>query len=145
MEVKVLEERENVFFKRKDVKLELVHHGSPTPSKQEVEKIIAEKFKTTPDHVLIDYIFGKTGIGESIVKAKIYKERVKKPEEKKPKEEPKPEERPAEEAKPKEEKKPEEKTTEETKQETEEEKPVEEEAKHEEKKEEGEKVETQTS
>lgn len=83
----MIEERENVFFKRKDVKVELIHHGSPTPSKVEVERIIAEKFGTTPEHVLVDYIFGKVGIGESVVKAKIYEEKIKKPKEEKPEEE----------------------------------------------------------
>jgi len=98
MEVKVIEEKDNVFLGRKDVKLEIIHHGQATPSMKKVEEIICEKFNTEPEKIIIRYIFTKTGIGESIVSVQIYNRKVreiKKEEEQKEGEEAK-EEAPAE-------------------------------------------------
>lgn len=100
-EIKILEKKNNVFFERKDLKIKIIHHGKPTPSKEEVEKIIADKFKTTPEHIIVNYIFSESGIGESLVKAEIYKKKIEKPK----KEKVKPEEKPSEGVTEKEEKK----------------------------------------
>jgi len=92
MDIKVLEEKDNILFNRKDLKLEIKHHGMPTPKKEEIVKEVALKHSVPEDHILIEYIFNKKGIGESIARVKIYKEKVivkaKKVKEK-PKEQPK--------------------------------------------------------
>ena len=80
MEIEIIEERENVFFKRKDVKVLLKHEKAPTPSKEEVKKLLAEKYGVDVEQVHIDYIFGRTGKAESIAKVKILKEKPVKEE-----------------------------------------------------------------
>ncbi|MEM7824986.1 MAG: hypothetical protein QXO27_03365 [Candidatus Aenigmatarchaeota archaeon] len=89
MEMITVEERENPFFKRLDVKLKLNHQGMPTPSKAELIKELAKKYGVDESQVVIDYIFSVTGIGESSAKVKILKEKPKvvKPKEEKEKSE----------------------------------------------------------
>lgn len=82
MEVAVTEEKENVFFNRKEVKLVVKHEKAATPSKEAIKKALAEKYGVDPEQVLVDYIFSKAGLPESIVKAKILKEKPKKEEKK---------------------------------------------------------------
>lgn len=112
MELKIKEEKENPFFERKELEIELKHTGAATPSKQEIVKELATKYSAPEDHILIDYIFTKKGISESIVKVKIYKKKpkikekkVKEKKEKRPKPEVvKKEEKPKKVEKPKEQK-----------------------------------------
>jgi len=107
MEIEILEEKENPFFERKEVKVNIKHLDAPTPSKEELKKELASKFSVDASLIQIDYIFTKKGIAESFAKVKILK---KKPEVKEEKKEAKEEKKQAEqekvEAKP-EEKKPE--------------------------------------
>ena len=104
-EIKEVEKKNNPFLKRTDLVLSLIHKGMATPSRNEVIQKIAEKYGSKPEHIEISYIFTQTGLTESIVKARIWKEKIIKREEK-PKEEKKEE---VKEEKPKEEAKPEEK------------------------------------
>lgn len=101
MKLNVTEERENVFFQRKELKLELEHSKEATPTKAVLVEELAKKYNADPACVVVDYIFTKKGLAMSVAKAKIFSKPVKKsevkPEEKKPK--------PEEEPKPKEEKK----------------------------------------
>lgn len=110
MELKIKEEKENPFFERKELEIELKHSGSATPSKQEIVKELASKYSAPEENILIDYIFTKKGISESIVKVKIYKKKPKikekKVKKKKEKAKPKKEEKPKVEEKPKIEEKP---------------------------------------
>lgn len=75
MEISVVDERENQFFKRKDLRIVVKHAGAATPSKAEIIKELAEKNSVDPSQVVIDYIFTKKGIGESEGKIKILKEK----------------------------------------------------------------------
>jgi len=95
MDFKILEESDNKFFNRKDLKIQLSHHGMPTPKKEELAKELASKYSVPEYQVLIEYIFNKKGIGESVAKVSVYREKivkkvkkVKEPKEK-PKEQPK--------------------------------------------------------
>ncbi|MEM5766323.1 MAG: hypothetical protein QW423_01660 [Candidatus Aenigmatarchaeota archaeon] len=83
MEIEVLEERDNVLLKRKEIKLGIKHAGSPTPKKQDLIKEIAARYSISEDHVIVDYIFTKKGLQESFAKVKIYQElpKAKKKEE----------------------------------------------------------------
>jgi len=113
MEMKIIEEKENVLLNRKELKITVKHEGQPTPSKQEVYAELAKRYSVPEENIKIDYIFTKKGVGESLVKAKIYPHKVREVEKK--------------------EEKPEEKTEGKTKEEKPEEKKAEEEGKAEEK------------
>lgn len=96
MEIKVKEEKDNPFFERKELLLELKHPNSKTPSKPELLKDLTSKYSAPEENILVDYIFTKKGITQSVAKVKIYKKKPKiKTVEKK-------EEKPKKEAKPKE-------------------------------------------
>jgi len=108
MNVNVIEEKENPFFERKELKIELDHPGESTPKKDSLVKALASKYNVDENCIAIDNIFTKKGIAKSTAKVKIYKKPIEKPkEEKKPEEKPKPEEKKPDkkEEKPKEEKK----------------------------------------
>ncbi len=77
MDAQILDERENVFFGRRDVKLLISHPQAPTPSKQEITKHLAEQRNVDESQVIIDYVFSKKGICESLVKLKILNEKPK--------------------------------------------------------------------
>ena len=84
MEISVTEEKENPFFKRKDLKVKVRHLGSSTPSKVDIGKELASKYSVDASQVQIDYIFSQRGLGESSVSCKILQEKpqeAKKPEE----------------------------------------------------------------
>lgn len=75
MEIKVVKEKENVFFKRKDLELEISHPSAPTPKTDDIAKELASKFSVDESQVVIDYILTKKGLNESIARAKILKEK----------------------------------------------------------------------
>jgi ribosomal protein S24E len=77
LEVQVISEKENEFFKRKDLRAVVKHANAPTPAKAEIMKLLAEKYSVDSTQVAIDYIFTKKGVAESLVKAKIMKEKPK--------------------------------------------------------------------
>lgn len=89
MDFDVLEEKENVFFARKELQLSIKHPKLATPKKQELVKELSEKYSVPEDQVVVDFIFSKKGLNESVAKVKIYKERpkIKQKKEEKPKEE----------------------------------------------------------
>jgi len=84
MEIVITEEKENPFFKRKDLKIRIKHLGNPTPSKAEITKELSTKYAVAEPQVQIDYILSQRGLGESFVSCKILQEKpeVKKLEEK---------------------------------------------------------------
>lgn len=92
MQITVVEEKDNPFFKRKEMIVLLKHEASSTPSKAELVKMLAGSNGVDESQVVIDYIFTKAGISESMAKVKILKEKPT------VKEEPKKEEAPANEA-----------------------------------------------
>ncbi len=75
MQVTVIEEKENPFFKRKELTLLLKHDASATPSKEELVKMLAASNGVDESQVVIDYIFTRKGISESLAKVKILKEK----------------------------------------------------------------------
>ncbi|MBI2543140.1 MAG: hypothetical protein HYW24_03070 [Candidatus Aenigmarchaeota archaeon] len=84
MEMTISQEKENKFFKRKDVELSIRHLGVVTPSKKDVVKELAAKYGVDETQVQIGYIFTKKGIGESFVSTKILNEKPEKVEAPKP-------------------------------------------------------------
>ena len=77
MEMKIIIENENALLKRKELVLEMKHESAATPSKAEITSTLAAKHSVDPEHVVIDYILTRKGVNESVVKAKIYKEKPK--------------------------------------------------------------------
>ena len=77
MEIKIIEEKENPFFKRKDLKIKLKHLGTATPSKTDVSKELSTKYNVDIAQVQIGYIFSQTGLGESFANVKILNEKPK--------------------------------------------------------------------
>ncbi len=69
--IKILEEKENHVFKRKEIKAEM--HASKVPSKEEILELIAKKFSTEKQAVVIETIRGKFGSSLFFIYAKIYK------------------------------------------------------------------------
>ncbi len=75
MEITIVEEKQNPFFKRKDLKLSLAHLNEPTPAKSSVAKELALKYGVDESQVQINYIFSRKGGGESLVSVKILDEK----------------------------------------------------------------------
>jgi ribosomal protein S24E len=71
MEFKLLEEKENPLFSRKEVVFDV--NAKVTPSNDEVQKLITEKFSTESGNVKIKKIHGKFGSNDFKVSAFIYK------------------------------------------------------------------------
>ncbi|MEM7825257.1 MAG: hypothetical protein QW412_00150 [Candidatus Aenigmatarchaeota archaeon] len=77
MEIEILEEKENPFFERKELKVRIKHPQAPTPSKQEVKKELASKYSVPEENVVLNYILSKKGVNEAVAKVKVYKEKPK--------------------------------------------------------------------
>ena len=77
MDFDILEEKENPFFGRKELKINIKHPNLATPPKQNLLKELASKYSVPEENIIIDYIFSKKGLNESTAKVKIYKEKPK--------------------------------------------------------------------
>jgi len=75
MEIKVVKESENAFFKRKDLELEIAHAGAPTPRTDDIAAELAAKYGVDISQIVVDYILTKKGLNESTAKAKILQEK----------------------------------------------------------------------
>lgn len=99
METKIIDEKKNPLFNRKEIVLEV---GSEiTPSHAEAEKIVSEKFKTSPESFKIKKIQGRFGSKTFRINANIYSSKGEKENiEAKSKKEKEAEKKSAEESKP---------------------------------------------
>ncbi|MBI4009634.1 MAG: hypothetical protein HY361_00365 [Candidatus Aenigmarchaeota archaeon] len=75
MELSIVKEKDNPFLKRKEISLVINHPKAPTPTKAEIIKTVAGSNSVEESQVVIDYIFTKKGISESLIKLKILKEK----------------------------------------------------------------------
>tara|TARA_Y100000034_G_scaffold35372_2_gene43373 strand:- start:1615 stop:1980 length:366 start_codon:yes stop_codon:yes gene_type:complete len=66
----IINKKENPLFKRKEVEAEI--YAKVTPSNNEVEKLISEKFKTQEQNIKIKKISSKFGSNNFIISANIY-------------------------------------------------------------------------
>jgi ribosomal protein S24E len=71
MENKIIEEKENPLFNRKEVTLEV--SSNVNPKNDEALKIISEQFSTPEEQIKIKGIYGKFGIQRFKIIANIYK------------------------------------------------------------------------
>jgi small subunit ribosomal protein S24e len=76
MEITIQEEKYNPFLKRKELKILVKHENEATPSKESIKNFLKEKFKVDDSQIKIDYVLSKIGLAESLVKAKIYDEKI---------------------------------------------------------------------
>lgn len=75
MQIDLIEEKENKFFNRKDLKILIRHEGVATPSKSEVVKMLALSNNVDESQVAIKYIFTKKGAPESFASVAILREK----------------------------------------------------------------------
>ena len=70
MEIKIISEKENKLFKRKEIEMEAV--AEITPSNADVEKFICEKFSIGADKLKIKGIYGSFGVQKFKIFVNIY-------------------------------------------------------------------------
>ncbi len=76
MQFDILDEKDNKFFKRRELTLLLKHDATATPSKAELVKSLAASQSVVDEsQVVVDYIFTKKGVCESLAKVKILHEK----------------------------------------------------------------------
>jgi len=68
--IKIIEEKENNVFKRREIKAEI--HASKAPSKEEISDLIAKEFSVEKQTIVIENIHGKFGSPFFFIFAKIY-------------------------------------------------------------------------
>ncbi len=76
MKLDVIDKKENQFLKRTDLIMTVDHKGQATPKAEDIEKSIAEEFKSVPEKVEIIYIFTEVGLTKSKIKARVWKEKT---------------------------------------------------------------------
>lgn len=74
--MKILEEKNNALFNRKEVIFETESDSSP--SNEEIKKIISEEFSSNPENIVIKKIGSKFGSNTFTVSALIYKNKEEK-------------------------------------------------------------------
>ena len=72
MEIDILEETENDLLNRKEVKFEIVHEESHTPSRDTVRAKLAAIMNADADKTIIKKISGEFGRNHSIGYANVY-------------------------------------------------------------------------
>lgn len=70
MQTKIIQEKENPLFKRKEIILNIELDVSP--SKKDVEKLVAEKFSVPEENIYVKKIEGKFGSREFRVFVHVY-------------------------------------------------------------------------
>jgi len=70
MEIRVVNEKENLLFNRKEIQAEII--AETTPKKDEVLKILSEKFSKPVENISLKKIQGKFGKNNFLIIANIY-------------------------------------------------------------------------
>ncbi|MBI2128976.1 30S ribosomal protein S24e [Candidatus Woesearchaeota archaeon] len=71
MELKIAEQKQNVFFSRTEIKAQLLYEGK-TPSIPEIRKALASQLKKEESLVIVKNIFTKFGSNTAVVEAAAY-------------------------------------------------------------------------
>jgi ribosomal protein S24E len=69
--IKIVQEKENPLFSRKEVRI--IVNSETNPSFIEAEKLISEKYSSNPENIKIDGIKGKFGRHTFLITSSIYK------------------------------------------------------------------------
>lgn len=75
MDMKIVEDKENVLLKRRELKVVFNHTASATPKKAEIQKEIASKNSVDESQVIVDFVSGTKGTNESYASVKILNEK----------------------------------------------------------------------
>lgn len=70
MELKIINEKENLLFERKEIRASI--DAEITPSKNEVEALLVQKFSSQPENISLKGIHGQFGSKTFMVNANIY-------------------------------------------------------------------------
>ena len=70
-ELKILHEKENPLFSRKEIRI--IVNADKTPSKEESLKLLSSNFSVSPECISIKTIKGKFGRDEFTITANLYK------------------------------------------------------------------------
>ena len=73
MEIEIIKNEETLLNMKKMI-VKILHQGKPTPTKNEVKKFIAEKFKLKEELIDIVYLITKKGTNESYAKIHVKNE-----------------------------------------------------------------------
>jgi ribosomal protein S24E len=75
MKTQTVSEKENPLLKRKEIMIALDYEGKPTPSKADLQKLLADELKASIDSVEISRILSEVGICKGKVWIKVWKEK----------------------------------------------------------------------
>lgn len=75
MKVQILTEKENPLLKRKEIILTIDYDGGATPSKAELQKMVAEQLKANIENVEIAKILSEIGIPRGKAWVRIWQEK----------------------------------------------------------------------
>ncbi len=70
MELEIIKEKENPLFGRKEIRGSI--EAELTPSKNEVEALLVQKFSSQPENITLKGIHGRFGSKSFIINAHIY-------------------------------------------------------------------------
>lgn len=76
MTLRILEEKNNLLFKRKEVKA--MFESEITPSRSHILELLSKKFSVSPEHVKIIGIKGSFGVKHFNIEANIYSSKEEK-------------------------------------------------------------------
>ena len=68
LNMEVLEEKDNIFLNRKELLLKIPHRNAPTPSREEVKKMVIEKYNVDERNIDLKYIFSQKNRDYAIAK-----------------------------------------------------------------------------
>lgn len=71
----MISEKENPLFKRKEILASLDYKGGSTPSKADLQKMLAEQFKVAIDSVEITKVLSENGLTKGRIWIKIWHEK----------------------------------------------------------------------
>ncbi len=75
MDYKIVSEKENPLFKRREIIINMDYDGSATPSKSALQSLFATKFSSDPKQVEISKILSENGMSRGKVWIKIWEEK----------------------------------------------------------------------
>ena len=75
MDIQIVNEKENPLLKRKEILAFVDYQGGPTPSKADLQKVLAEHFKVNIENVEISKIMSEAGMSKGKVWIKIWQEK----------------------------------------------------------------------
>ena len=75
MNIQVISEKENPLLKRKEIIASVDYQGTSTPSRVDLQKLLADQFKVNMDSVEITKLLSEVGISRGKLWIKIWKEK----------------------------------------------------------------------